>query len=243
MADFNRQLTGYLIVKRVLQAIGLPVPPAVAGATDTLSVQMWSLLTDCGQELLEKYQWQFRKRIFTITTVPGTKNYDLPADFDRFVDNTEWNATARIPALGPMTDQEMALLEARQLGGTTLRLQYVVRNNQIQFYYVPTTPNTINFTYISRGWVIDAVTPTTFKDEMQADGDKCLYDPELIISLLRLRWREAKGFDVSDLLERYNQALESAKNNDTPGRDLMLSRSNGYPYIGNFNLPDTGIGL
>lgn len=242
MPDFNRFITGQQIVERALKVIGLTVPTSISGATDATSVQIWALLTELGQELLDEFQWEFRTKTYTFATASPTLVYDLPTDFQRFIDATGWNGTARIPLIGPMTAQEWALLQARQLGGTTLRLQFIIRNNQIEFYFVPDDANTININYIGRGWVQDAAVPTTFKDTLVNDADVVLYDPRLIVSMLRFRWRRLKGFDTTDLEQEYNNALINAKNNDTPGRDLQLSRANRYPYIGNFNLPDTGIG-
>lgn len=242
MAANNRTQTGFQIVQRALKAIGLPVPTSIAAATDTLSVQIWSLLTELGQELLGVHQWQFKEKIHVITTDGVSLTYALPVDFVRYVDATGWNNTSRLPLQGPLTAQEWALLVARNLGGTTIALQFKIFNGLVQFYYVPTTPCTINLTYVSRGWVQDSTVPTTFKDTMENDADICLYDPRLIVSMLRWRWRRAKGFNTTDLEQEYNVALADAMNADSPGRDLKLVNTGNYPYIDLRNIPDTGIG-
>lgn len=239
----NRQITGYTICKRVLSAIGLPVPASIAGSTDQMSVQMWSLLTELGQELLNAHQWQFKTKTFTLTTIPGVTVYDLPVDFVRFIDDTAWNRTARLPLVGPMTEQQWALLVARQLGGTTFQLQYRINNNQVELYYSPSDPNTLAMTYVSRGWVRDSTDTTMFKDTMEQDADICLYDPRLIVAMLRFRFRRAKGFNTTDLEQEYNTALEDAKNADSPGLTLDLSyNGNNDGYLGYKNMPDTGYG-
>lgn len=243
MADINRQITGYEVVKRVLQAIGLPVPATVAGSTDALAVQMWSLLTELGQELLDEYSWQFKTKTYTIVTDPLIKTYDLPEDFESFIDATAWNATARIPLAGPMTEQQWAMLIARQLGGTTFQLQYRINQSKLELYYSPSEPNTITVTYKSRGWVQSGTDPLIFKDYMELDTDICQYSPRLIVSMLRFRWRRAKGFDTTDLEQEYIKALDFAKNADVPGQDLKLSYGGDYPYLGYYNIPDTNYGL
>lgn len=247
MADYNVRVSGYEIVKRVLRVIGLPVPQSVAGATDAVSIQIWQLLTELGQELLDEYQWQFRTKTWTVVTDPLLKTYDLPADLRRFINLTGWNNTARIPLMGPMTEQQWALLVARQLGGNTMWLQYRLNQGKLELYYSPSQPNTLTMTYDSRGWVQDAADPTKFKDQMEADGDICTYDPRMIVAMLRFRWRRAKGFDTTDLEQEYISALNNAKNADEPGQDLMLSRGRngpgGFPYLGYVNMPDTGYGL
>lgn len=242
MAANNRTQTGFQIVQRVLRAIGLPVPVSVASATDTLSVQIWSLLTELGQELLGMHQWTFKEKVFTITTDGVSLIYDLPDDFVRFVDQTGWNNTSRLPLQGPLTAQEWALLTARNLGGTTIALQYKLFNGKVQFYYVPTAANTVQMTYVSRGWVQDSVDPLIFKDTMEADADICLYDPRLMVAMLRWRWRRAKGFNTTDLEQEFITAFTNATNADSPGRALNLSGTLNYPYIDLRNVPDTGIG-
>jgi hypothetical protein len=227
----------------VLSAIGLPVPTSVAGSTDQVSIQLWSLLTELGQELLSEHQWQFKTKTYIINTDPLTKLYDLPIDFVRFIDDTAWNRTARLPLVGPMTEQQWSLLVARQLGGTTFQLQYRINNNQLELYYSPPDPNTLALSYVSRGWVQDGSDPSIFKDTMEADGDICLYDPRLIVSFLRFRFRRAKGFNTTDLEMEYNTALENAKNADSPGQTLNLSYSGQNDgYLGYKNMPDTGYG-
>lgn len=243
MANFNRFISGYDICKRALRVIGVPVPVSISGATDATSIQVWALLTELGQELLGAFEWSMKTRTFTITTDPLVKVYDLPEDLSGFISATAWNNTSRLPMQGPMTAQQWALLVARNLGGTTITLQYRINNNQLELYYSPSEPATVSIQYISRGWVQDGGDPAILKDEMVADGDICLFDPRLMVAMLRWRWRRAKGFDTTDLEEEYNIALENAKNADVPGQDLDLS----YPgsssnYLGYKNIPDTGYG-
>ncbi len=243
MADYNPRISGYDCVKRVLRVVGLPVPVSAAGATDAVTVQIWQMLTELGQELMELFDWQLRTKTLVITTDPLVTTYALPSDFVRFVDSTDWNMTARIPLIGPMTAQQWALLKARQLGGTTLRLQYRINNNKLELYYSPSAANVLNLQYVSRGWVQDASDPLKFKDTLEADGDIMMFEPRLMVAMLRYRWRQAKGFETSALEREFKQALEQAKNDDVPGSDLALSSaSNQFPLLGYMNMPDTGYG-
>lgn len=236
----NRTQTGFQIVQRVLRAIGLPVPTSAAGATDTLSVQIWSLLTELGQELLNEHEWSFKTKTFTITT-DGSLLYDLPDDFVRLIADTGWNNTSQIPVGGPISPQAWSYITARNLG-TTVQLLWRQVNDQIEFFSVPSTPQTVQFQYISRGWVQDKDNAATFKDTMENDADICLYEPRLMVAMLRFRWRRAKGFNTTDLEMEYKRALENARNNDSPGQTLFLSGAPNFPYLGDQNIPDTGYG-
>lgn len=242
MAAFNPRISGATIVSRVLKSIGLPVPSSPAGATDAISVQIWALLTELGQELMSLYDWQIKSKTLVIVTDPLITQYALPDDFVRFVDDTDWNMTARIPLMF-VNPVQWAELKARNLGGTTLWLQYRINNNKLELYYSPSAAQTFNLQYLSRGWVQDGSVPTTFKDTMENDSDICLFDPRLIVSMLRFRWRQAKGFNTTDLEEQYKHALIQAQNDDVPGQDLNLSvRGDMYPYLNYYNIPDTGYG-
>lgn len=242
MADISRQLSGYEIVKRVLATLGLGVPNSVASSSDTMTVQIWALLTECGQNLLGEYEWQWLQKTHTINTVPGTLIYPVPGDLDRFLNMSAWNKTSMLPLGGPLSGQSWSFLQARQLGGSTLQLQFTIRGDELIFYSVPATPQVLAIEYQSRGWVRDATNPATFKDFMEGDGDVCLYDPQLIISYLKYKWREAKGFETSALERAYLKALAAAQAKDSPGVDLPISTRQSSGLIGGLNLPVTGYG-
>lgn len=241
MADFNRVETAGNIVNRVLSSLGLPTYASPSAATDKTCQQMWNLLTECGQDLISEYNWQALIRTQTITTDSGTE-YALPEDWERYIDSTGWNNTGRLPLIGPLNPQQWRMLQARQLGGTTLRLQYVIRDSQIELYFAPTPSQTLQIDYISRGWVQDASDTTVYRDHPENDADKVLYRPRLMITYLKYRWRQAKGFEATDAEKEYKDALAAAKYADAPKSDLQLNSRAGFPYLNYNNMPDTRYG-
>lgn len=238
MSNFVRYDTAGNIVKRVLGSLSLPVPTEVSSATDATSKQMWTLLTECGQDLL-RHNWQILTRTQSITTTAETE-YALPTDFERYIDETGWNNTGRLPLIGPLSSQQWRLLQARQLGGTTIRLQYVIEGDLIKLYQAPTPAQTLTLEYISRGWVRDANDPDEYKDHPESDADIVLYRPRLMVAYLKQAWRMAKGFASTD--QEYREALDDALYNDVSKSSLMLSSRAQYPYLGYQNMPDTGYG-
>lgn len=239
--SFERYASAGEVVKTVLATMGLPTPQVVSQATDATSKQMWALLSECGQDLLNEYNWRMLLRTMTITTVPGQLTYPLPADFQSFVDDTGWNNTSRVPLIGPMTIQQWRLLQARQLGGTTLRMQYIVDDGALRFYFVPSSPETLTIEYMGRGWV-QRVADSTYADTVVSDDDTILFDRRLIIECLRHRWKQAKGFSTEADQQRFDSLLEASKYNDSPKNTLGLSGRSAYPYLGQWNLPDTRYG-
>jgi hypothetical protein len=242
MANFDRFITAGEVVRRVLAIQGLPKIENVSSSNDATARQMWALLTECGQELLDKSDWETLVRTYTFTTGTGVE-YPMPPDIQRFLNETGWNNTSRFPLAGPVGRQVWRMLQARQLGGTTMRLQYVIEGDKLKFYFAPNPAQSISIDYISRGWIQDATSATTFKDKPDVDADIVLYQPDLMVAMLRTRWRETKGFDTSASEARYRAALTSAKINDRPARDLdMASRASGN-LISVGNLPDTRYGV
>lgn len=241
MTDFNRRITVNEVIRRALGTMGLVKPANVSDATDATTRQMLDLLTECGQELIGEYDWQDLVKTHTFTTTSELL-YDLPTDWERFIDDTGWNNTGRIPLLGPMNPQQWRMLQARQLGGTTLRLQYIIREDKFNLYFVPNPAQEIAIDYISRGWVIDGTDSSVRRDYPLNSSDIVVYSPRVIVPLLKWKWRDAKGFDTTSAKKEYEDALKVAKYSDKPHTALPLSGRSQFPYLGYINMPDTGLG-
>ena len=226
-----------------MKSMSMTVPTTLAGATDKRSIQFWQLATDVGQQLAaDSYQWQFLNKEYTITTIPGTDTYPLPSDFNGFFADSSWNRTTRLPVIGSLEPFEWQMLKARLLAGTTFTALFRMQNDQLVFYANPTAVATIVLPYQSRGWVIDASSPTTFKDNLEVDNDIVQYDPQLFMAALKLAWYEAKQFDTSKVQRQYDKIYAQVKSTDHVGRTLSLAKGSDYPYLGVINLPDTGYG-
>lgn len=241
MADFNRFVSIGDTIRKVLGILGLPRVNDVASSNDATARQMWALATECGQDLLDAHEWQILAKTFQITTT-GALEYALPVDFQRFVNETGWNNTSRLPLIGPVGSQQWRMLQARQLGGTTLALQYVIENDKVVLYFEPSPAQTLTFEYVSRGWLQDPSNPAIFRDTPISDADIVMYPSRLMVSYLKHKWREAKGFDTNGSYKEYTDILDSTKSNDKPARDLSLTARSRYPYLGASNMPDTGYG-
>jgi hypothetical protein len=219
MANFNRYITALAIVQRVVQAMALPVPTTGASATDATTKQLWALLRECGQEVMDEYEWQIINKTYEFNIQDPTLEYALPEDLQQFIDSASWNLTSRIPLIGPLTTQQWQLLQARQLGGTTLRLQFIIEAGVFKVYWAPSDAQEVSMSYQSRGWVQDATVPTTYRDYPENDADIVLFDPRVMITKLLLEFRKKKGFSTVDDQAAYDKALKTAKYNDRPKND------------------------
>ena len=240
MATFNRLITFNTAVSDVMGSLGLVPPSDVVASQDKTAIQLRYLANRVGPELINENPWQVLDKEFTIVTDGVTVTYDLPVDFDHFYQDAAWNRTNRMPAVGSLTTQEWAQITARNLGGTTFAWLYIIMNDQITFFDVGTTPQTIVLPYVSRGWVRTAADVLT--DQLTANDDTILFDPTLFKAALKLAWQIEKGFDSSAAQIAYNKALSAATGKELPARTLSLSTVQ-YPYISANNLPFTGYGL
>ncbi len=247
MADFNTRQTGLEIIQAVCGQLGLPVPiAAVANPTDVTARQMLAQLNYSGRRLIkptDSYRWQVLLKTWILFTDPLVTEYPMPADFDSFEDLTGWNFSSRLPMLGPATDPQWQTLKARNLGSSTISVIYRSRGGKFEIYNTFPDPQELRIDYSSRAWVQSGADPLVFRDYIAADDDVCLYDPDLMIAALRLRFLTAKGFDTTAAAADYNQALESAICADTDAPVLTCNVNDTYPLISTqFNVPDTGYG-
>lgn len=239
MATFNRLITLNTAVSELMGSMGLLAPADVTASTDKTVIQMRYLANKVGEELLNENSWQVLDKDWTITTDGVTLTYDLPADWDHFYQDASWNQTTRMPTVGSLTNQEWAQLKARNLGGTTFAMLYIIQNDQLTFYSVGDTPQTIVLPYVSRGWVRSAL--GVLKDNLAANDDVILYDPALFKAALKRAWQMDKGFDSTAAQLAYKDALNAAISKELPARTLTLATPQ-YPYISINNLPITGYG-
>jgi hypothetical protein len=239
MTDTTRKQSVFEICKRVLASSGLPVPTAIAGNPDALAVQLLALLNEEGQDLLQ-YNWKFLEKTYALATVPGTLEYSLPSDFDRWLADTDWNTTTRLP-LVQMDSRQWAVLNATTLGSTTFQLQYQLTGDKIRFYQVPSTAQNLQIAYRSRGWVATN-TGSTYKDNADANDDIVQYNSNLMVACLKHALRREKGFDTTATKEKYEAALASALNAEILGETLYLRAPRGGLIDTFTNLPETGLG-
>lgn len=214
--------------------------------SDQAIQQIVGLLNSCGRELLQMREWQRMIVSYSFTVVGGdTGFYNLPADYDRHIDQTDWNPTNRLPLGGPLTAQDYTYLLATNLASSTIYISF--REKDGQFVVLPQPPPTgqvITFEYISRYWVATAAAPTVLaKDAPTASDDILLYDPILIQKLLKLRFLEAKKFDTTAASQQFENALMARGGQDKSAPVLSAARSRGFPYLDDRNVPETGYGL
>jgi len=240
-------LTTYIeIVQTVAQSVGHPKPADVAGSLDEAILRMGFYANQSCQELLTQWDWQELVKPATLTiqaSTPGIveQAYALPDDFKTFVDDTLWNKSTLLPAIGPVNPQDWQWLKVRQAMITT-RFMWRLRGGQFWIKSPPESPQEMPYEYMSKNWAIDG-DDASEKDWMTKNADHHLYPAMLPILLTRAKWLKNEGYDATQALEDFRKSFEFETGSDLGATALSLVPGVGFPYITpERNLPDTGYG-
>ena len=248
MTDFSSLQT---MLQTVCAMLSLPIPNDPAGSTDPNIVLMKTAANLASLEMLNAYEWSQLTKMASLTVstalppVPGEARelaFDLPEDFYRFIDQTQWNGAMRFPAVGPVAPQGWMTYMVFPISAN-FTLTWQVRQNQIYFLNPPAEPGQqFRYMYLSRALVRDADDADLYKNVASKNGDIFMLDGVLMALLTRVKWLEAKGFDsgaaVRDFLLAFDSRIGAQK-----GANIlnMASGRHDYPYIGIGNLPEASL--
>jgi hypothetical protein len=241
-----RQETAATIINRVAIEVGLkPVADPFATADEAFT-QLTGLLNAAGAELVEVHDWPTLQKPFTFTTATADADglYALPDDYDRIVNQTGWDLSNDVPVLGPLSPQDWAMLQGRDLASDSIYVGYRIYQDQVQVY--PTPPpegSNVSFSYISRNWARNA--GGTGIDFVTAAGDVILFDPLLMQKFLKLKFLLAKSLPTAAAAGvEFENVLQNRVGNANSAKVLSAGNSSpAFPLLnGFFNTPDTGYG-
>lgn len=232
------------IIIQVAAEIGLQITSATLPyqSTDPALQRMTFLLNSCGRELRNMYEWQSKLVVYNLTTQAGDSGtYPLPSDFDVFIDQTGWQKSYFWPMRGPYSAQMWQRVVNYPTTG--IYVAFRIQNNQLWLWPQPPPPNIgITFMYKTMGWVVDFTTQA-LKDHVDNGADIITFDKDLMASLLKLRYLEAIGHDVTAAEKRFNRFFDQMTSKDAAAApELQLAKDSRYPFITGFNAPDTGFG-
>ena len=134
------------IIQQFCYRINQPSPTSIVGVSSPTEQQYLSLLRYIGDNLRNRpFQWPQLKRGYVFTTSTGVSNYQLPGDFYRILDSTQWDITNQWPLLGPISDFNMTLRNYSVVALQTRKAYQIVGPTQ---YLHSTSP----YSERSQGW-------------------------------------------------------------------------------------------
>ena len=242
----SRYIPASDLINRAAVEIGLNPSTDVFADANPSFVQLRNLITTCGQDLVETYPWEILRREHQILTnvPPDDGVYDLPDDFGYMIPQTGWERQENVPLGGPLSPQQWSYLEGRDLVSFTIYASFRIMENKFQIFPQPPPDGLdINFEYISREWVDDNGTGTTFSDTVSNNADVVLFKPVMMVQYLRFKFLEAKGFDSSGALAAFEKAAHQAAGGNKSAPIINAgARAAGIHYLDFRNIPNTNYG-
>lgn len=235
------------IINRAAVEIGLNKATDPVGSQDEAFIQLRGLLDSAGQEMVHLNNWQILQQNFNFTTQAGdTGVYDLPDDFSSMVDQTGWDRTNRVAIGGPLSSQDWAYLEGRDLVSQSIYASFKLQDNKLELYPQPPPEGLeVDFEYMSRNWLANGTNTDLRHDVIAAGSDLCLFEPILMVKFLKVKMLEAKGFDASSARLEFENMMDAITGTDE-GASILSASSNsrGFPYLHPYyNTGDTGYGI
>lgn len=239
------------VIGSVCSLLSLPVPVDPAGSSDP-NVTLMKTCANLGSlEMLNTYEWATLTKMASIdvfSTIPPDPQsatetaFDLPGDFYRFIDQTQWNGAMRFPAVGPVSPQGWMTYMVFPIT-SNFSLTWQIREGKIWFLNAPAVPGqAFKFMYLSRALVRDADNPNLYKNVATKNGDTFILDGILMTLMTRIKWLEAKGFNSDAAVRDFMLAFDSRVGAQKGANILNIAGNRGgYPYIGIGNLPDASL--
>lgn len=225
------------LVNSALQELGLPQAQTIASAQDDQTgFQCLGLLNSLCEQLSRAHDWHFLESIAEFTGDGVSDSFDLPADFGRIVNQTQWSSAMKRPMVGPVNSQIWSWV---QYGIVSVGVYYRYRviGNKLHVFPKLADGEKINFFYISKNWAINGA-DSSAKSTIDSDSDKTVFDDFLVIAGLKFKLWAAKGMDSAGLFAEFEFMLGNLKAQTAGAPVINLSGSStGFLITGN-NIPD-----
>lgn len=240
------------VIQDAARLIGVPVPTSIIGNNDVTTNQLRQLFTTGGTVLSRRKgpaggSWTVMQNLFQITTVADQEEYDLPADFDNFINDTAWNRDTYWRMRGPLTPQRWQEIRSGLILTPQIRPGWRLRKSRTAYKktcFIDPIPGDIYnlvIEYNSNAWIADAAgTNPRANGKFEADDDVVLLEENLMVLDLVWRFKRQKGFAYAVDLAEFEREADRAIADDTGAKTLVLSRRR-LPWPPG-NVPETGYG-
>lgn len=169
--------------------------------------------------------------------------YALPSDYDRLIDDTEWDKSQRWQMMGPTSAQGWQWLKSSYIT-TGPRVRFRVLANLFQIWPALSSASGMGYEYIRNAWVLVASAADVSKTSFTVDTDTCMFPDRLMVEGLKLRWCRVQDYQLSmwpklDLENGFpNRLLSIAKSADAGSKVLMMGGQANNQLITTDNIPD-----
>jgi hypothetical protein len=205
------------------------IPASIVNNAEDSATQIFEAVKVSTTELIRNYQWQELIKENNFNAVINQDSYDLPSDFDRFIDDTFWNVTNGFKTNGPLTVSDWANLKNYMVNQTNVVEYFTIRNNKIYFLVAPISNSNYSYNYISNKGIKDAT--GVFKKDWTLDTDTIAIDPYILRLDATWRFLDMQGRAYAEKQRSANLAIsERVKSN---GSRTVISYPNRNRIDGN----------
>lgn len=188
------------------------IPASIINNVEDSATQIFEAVKVATTELIRNYQWQELIKENNFYGVINQDSYDLPSDFDRFVDETFWNVTQGFKIIGPLSALDWANLKNYMVNQTNVVEYFTIRNNKIYLLTAPISNDNYSFNYISNKGIKD--TAGVFKKDWTLDTDTIAIDPYILRLDATWRFLDMQGRAYGEKQRSANLAIsERVKSN------------------------------
>lgn len=229
-------MTALSIVQNACGRMSLDQPSVLFSSTNSLDIQMRSLLNQEAKEASTRHSWVKLTSEASFTTVAAAAQTSaIPSDFSWYINETMFNRTSDRPVLGPLTPQEWQAEQASMTTGIYSKFRF--RGTDIIFTPTPTAGDSVYYEYIKNTPVLSVA--SVAKTAFTADDDTGVLDEELSTLGLIWRFKKSKGFDYAEDFNAYEKYLELLIGKDGGKRSLNLGSPKPSMWP---NIPENGFG-
>lgn len=235
------------IVQGVVREVGGTALPASAyGSANRTIDRIINFSNVEGEELVKEFEWTGLQRLHSFATSDGVAEYDLPDDYDRLVNDTEWNRSNAEPLLGPVGLRDWETIKSGLIGSGGVHDRYSIRRSStsstrvIHLDPTPSSAETLVLWYISNYWCESA--SGDGQTAWAADTDVLLLPKRLMVLGTTVRYKRSRGLEYASEAAEYADVLEREKGNDAPARPLSMTPRRSFRLVGTENAPETGLG-
>lgn len=201
-------------VQTACDRLGIPRPTVVMASTDDTIRVMRALATQEGRELAARARWQrLTLRTSYTTLAQQVQTGAVPADYARFVNDTAWNETRRLPMVGPLEPHEWQAMAVNE-NGSSANLYWRMRGNDILLLPTPSAGDTVSFEYVSSYWVDTDADGLGEADAWAADANTALLSEEIIAQGVVWRWLKRNRLQFEDEFAEYRGLVSQAIGRD-----------------------------
>lgn len=176
-----------------------------------------------------------------VDIVIARDTYAVPADFQTFINRTQWDRTNHWELRGPMSPQEYQwVVSGIVTTGPRRRYREVGRGSNVFRIWPPPTaqdaPATFAYEYLSAYWAQNSA--GTPQSGFVLDTDACVFDDRVMIAGIKYMFFSVKGFDATRFERDYNLLASVSQGRDGGSPTLDMARRRWPIFISPASTPD-----